>query len=177
MEFKLFVFLFTPRPTHKNYDLYVLLNLTKIRSFVWLFLSSSLTIWIIFISSAFLQWASKIIEWFSLFSDLVFLRYVFMRFIAENEHSLMALVAGISNKDFLNFKTFSNKSFWSFFLKILLMKSKVHYEVSLMEMPLTSTAAEIYSNCILKFFPIEIWRIHFTKFPKRLFIRFLVTWV
>ena len=36
------------------------------------------------------------------------------------------------------------------------MKSKVHYEVSLMEMPLTSTAAEIYSNFILKFFPIEI---------------------
>ena len=36
------------------------------------------------------------------------------------------------------------------------MKLKVHYEVSLMEMSLTSTAAEIYSNCIQKFFPIEI---------------------
>ena len=57
-------------------------------------------------------------QWFNRFPFLVLLKHVLIRFIAENDRSLVALVAGRTRSSFASLVTSGKNIFWlSFFPK------------------------------------------------------------
>ena len=65
----------------------------------------------IFKLSVLSLWTLRIIKWFSRQSEVVKPRYVFTCFMAGNDHSLTALVAGMTRRIFASTMTWGTKVF------------------------------------------------------------------
>ena len=66
----------------------------------------------IFKLSVLSLWTWRTIKWFSRQSEVVERRYVFTHFMAENDYSLTALVAGMTRRIFASTKNWGTKVFF-----------------------------------------------------------------
>ena len=73
---------------------------------------NSLVISLMLSWSVFLQRTCNNMQWFNRFPLAVLLKYVLIRFIAENDRSLVALVASRTRSSSTNLVTSGNNIFW-----------------------------------------------------------------
>ena len=75
-------------------------NVPNVCNFCWLSPTSSLAVSIRLSWSVFLQWKCNSTQWFTRILLVVLLKYVLIRFIAENDPSLVAFIAGRARSSF-----------------------------------------------------------------------------